>query len=104
MEDTTLTLRDIEAIECQADDEQQHYEALQRAINSLVAWRMQGHYGRTMMQALKDGHCMLGTRHTRDYWGNRIPSRDEVKPGTMGSFEYVAQIRGLDYANHMGAI
>lgn len=52
-----LNISDIEAIENFADDQQQHYEALQRAINSLTAWQLQGHYGRTMMDALTDGFC-----------------------------------------------
>ena len=47
---------------------------------------------------------MLGRQHTRDYWGTRIPSRDEVKEGTKGSFQYVADIHGEEYAHRMGAI
>jgi hypothetical protein len=99
-----LNISDIEAIENFADDQQQHYEALQRAINSLTAWQLQGHYGRTMMDALTDGFCLLGTQHTRDYWGNRIPARTEVKPGTLGSFEYVARINGVEYAKRMESL
>lgn len=99
-----LSIEDIESIENFAQDQQEHYESLQRAINSLTAWRLQGHYGRTMMDALTDGYCMLGTQHTRDYWGNRIPSRDEVKQGTLGSFEYVARINGIEYAKRMESI
>lgn len=99
-----LSIEDIESIENFAQGQQEHYESLQRAINSLTAWRLQGHYGRTMMDALTDGYCMLGTQHTRDYWGNRIPSRDEVKQGTLGSFEYVARINGVEYARRMESI
>lgn len=95
---------DYDVIENGADSEEQYFEELQKAINSLVAWRLQGSYGRTMMQALQDGKCMLGHEHTRDYWGSRIPSRDEVKAGTAGSFELVAQVNGLEYANRMASL
>ena len=97
-------LADIENIEGSADTAEEYYESLQRAINGLMAWRMQGSYCRAMMQALTDGHCLLGREHTRDYWGNRIPSRDEVKRGTKGSVEYVAEIHGQDYADRMAAL
>jgi hypothetical protein len=97
-------LDDIENIECEAETEQDYFDSIQRAINSLHAWGMQGSYGRAMMQALTDGHCLLGREHTRDYWGSRIPSRTEVKRGTKGSFEYVANIHGEDYAKRMEAL
>ena len=99
-----LTIQDIDVIEGEADSEQEYYESLQRAINSLSAWSLQGSYGRAMMEAIESGHCLLGREHTRDYWGNRIPSRTEVKEGTKGSFEYVAKINGIDYAENMEAV
>ena len=95
---------DIEVIEGDAGTQEEYFESLQRAINSLSAWSMQGSYGRAMMQAINDGYCMLGREHTRDYWGARIPSRDEVRIGTKGSFEYVAKLHGRDYAKRMEAI
>lgn len=95
---------DYDVIENGADSEEQYFEELQKAINSLVAWRLQGSYGRTMMQALQDGKCMLGHEHTHDYWGSRIPARDKVKAGTVGSFELVARINGLEYANRMASL
>ena len=33
-------------------------------------------------------------RYWRDYYGNRIPSRHEVRPGYPGSAEYVERRRG----------
>lgn len=75
--------------------------ALQRAINSGDAWSFQGSYGRAMMDAIEAGRCMLGKSGARDYWGNYIPSRDEVKAGTKGSFEYVVEARGQHWAEMM---
>jgi len=94
-----LTLEDINTIEC---DEEVSIEdeacALQRAINSCTAWSLQGSYGRAMMGAIESGHCMLGKHPARDYWGNRIPARDEVKDGTKGSRGFVVARRGEDWA------
>lgn len=94
-----LTLADINTLE--ADDytsPEAHYSALQRAINSGSAWSLQGSYGRAMMEAIEAGYCLLGHKPARDYWGNRIPSRDEVKPGTKGSYDYVADAQGAKWA------
>lgn len=97
-------IEDIDAIEGGTSTQEEYFESLQRAINSLTAWRLQGSYGRAMMQAIEDGYCMLGREHTQDYWGSRIPSRDEVLQGTKGSFDYVAKLHGHEYAKRMEAI
>lgn len=77
----------------------EHFSAVQRAINSGIAWRFQGSYGRGMMDSIQLGACMLGKDPCLDYWGNRIPSRDEVKEGTPGSYEYVVDQMGEEWAN-----
>jgi hypothetical protein len=41
---------------------------------------------------------MLGKHPARDYWGNRIPARDEVKDGTKGSRGFVVARRGEGWA------
>lgn len=74
--------------------------ALQRIINA-GQWSLQGSYGRTMMAAIENGQCLLGKTGARDYWGNYIPSRDEVKAGTKGSYEYVADRFGDEHAEAM---
>jgi len=96
-----LTQADINAIEGEHADELAYYSAIQRAINSGSAWSFQGSYGRTMMDALKGGYCMLGTASASDYYGNRIPSRDEVKAGTFGSADYVLEHQGVEWLEHM---
>jgi hypothetical protein len=65
--------------------------AYQELVNTGDAWRMEGHIGRTAMQLIRDGVIMLGEKGHRDYYGNYVPSRTEVKPGTKGSAEYVAE-------------
>lgn len=74
--------------------------ALQRIINRGM-WSLQGSFGRTMMAAIEEGRCLLGPAPARDYWGNFIPSRDQVKPGTKGSWQYVAERFGEEHANAM---
>ena len=80
-----ITLDDINTIEC--DEEatmEEYYLAIQRVINSGM-WGLQGSYGRTMMDAISAGLCLLGHNDARDYYGNHIPSRDQVQAGTKGS-------------------
>lgn len=96
-----LTLSDINNIEYEDTDELEYYSSIQRAINSLTAWKLQGSYGRAMMDAINAGRCLLGTSPTTDYWGNRIPSRYEVKEGTKGSREYVQECSGADWTAEM---
>lgn len=97
-------LNDINVIEGNEDvSELEYYQALQRAINSGM-WSLQGSYGRVMMDALQMGRCLLGLKSARDYWGNRIPSRIEVKDGTMGSWEYVKQQNGVQWATDMAKV
>lgn len=88
----------LEAVETLEDDlyyvdgegAEREVRALQTLINS-GTWGLQGSYGRAMMDAIESGYCALGTEPARDYWGNRIPSRDEVEPGTKGSVEFVEE-------------
>jgi hypothetical protein len=96
-----ITLQDIDTIEgetfCTMEE---YYLAIQKTINSGL-WSMQGSYGRTMMDAISAGLCMLGQNQARDYYGNTIPSRDDVKPGTKGSYQFVVDERGEEWANLM---
>ena len=104
MNTSTFNLDDIEAIEDGAETELEYYEAIQKAINSGYAWKMQGSYGRTMMDAIRSGYCMLGVHQAQDYYGNTIPSRDDVKEGTQGSYEYVIRMQGMEWADLMGSL
>lgn len=79
-------------------------ELLQKAINSGSAWSLQGSYGRSMMQAIDAGECMLGPRAARDTIGNRIPARTEVEDGTRGSRQYVVDRMGEDWAQMLEAM
>lgn len=70
-------------------DLEESVEMFQDLINTGQAWQLQGSYGRTAMDLIEQGYCMLGETGHRDYYGNYIPSRYEVQPGTKGSAEYV---------------
>jgi len=101
----TFTIKDINNIETDSDivDPVDYYTSIQRAINSGM-WSMQGSYGRAMMDAINDGKCLLGLKDARDYWGNTIPSRLHVKEGTKGSWDYVKEKSGKDWANQMAGV
>jgi hypothetical protein len=97
-----LAINDIDMIEGETTcTTEEYYLAIQRAINSGMAWSMQGSYGREMMAAIDSGYCLLGTNDARDYYGNHIPSRHQVQAGTKGSFEFVIDQQGQDWANSM---
>jgi hypothetical protein len=98
----TLNLHDIDTIEDGAETELEYFESIQKAINSGHAWSMQGSYGRTMMDAIQGGYCLLGHERFSDYYGNTIPSRDDVQEGTKGSYEYVTRLQGQEWADMMG--
>ena len=56
-----------------------------------------------VMAAIKQGHFMLGVRGHKDFYGNPVPARTEVKAGTPVSFEFVVQTRGLEWAERMAS-
>lgn len=84
-------------------NEERQALAMQKMINA-GQWGFEGSMGRAMMDAIRSGVCMLGRTPARDYWGNRIPSRSEVEPGTKGSPEYVEQRMGAEWRNKMAAV
>ena len=99
-----LTLDDIDLIEGNTTcTMREYYQSIQRAINEGL-WGMQGSYGRAMMEAIKDGRCLLGAHDFTDYYGNHIPSRDQVVSGTKGSLQYVIDRMGADWADAMGSV
>lgn len=67
--------------------------SVQNLINTGMAWRLEGSVGRECMAAIESGKAILGPKPMKDYWGNRIPSRSEVKRGTKGSIQYANDCR-----------
>ena len=73
------------------------YDKLQNNINIGLAWKLEGSYGRAAMSALESGMCMLPKESHRDYYGNRIPSRDELRNGSKGTYQNCAKFwQGVD--------
>lgn len=96
-----LTINDINNIEVDEEcSELEYFKSIQRAINSGM-WGLQGSYGRAMMEAINNGYCLLGKSRARDYYGNVIPSRDDVKEGTKGSISFVEERMGGDWLFEM---
>lgn len=99
-----IELKDVLAIEGGEGSEEEQAVAMQKAINDGIGWKLQGSFGRAMMAAIENGSVMLGHEARRDYWGNLIPSRHDVKPGTKGSLAFVAARKGDDWANALAVI
>ena len=72
----------------------------QALVDTGAAWRLEGFVGRQCMAAIEAGAIVLGPTGHRDFWGNYVPSRHEVKPGTKGSvlFHHNA-VHSTDYRN-----
>lgn len=60
---------------------------MQDKINSGIAWKLEGSYGRYAMSLLESGACMLPKEVKFDYYGNKVPSRDMLQEGTKGTFK-----------------
>jgi hypothetical protein len=58
---------------------------MQGWINTGTAWHLEGSVGREAMRLLEAGACMLPEESHRDYWGNIVPGRNDLKPGTKGT-------------------
>lgn len=67
--------------------------SVQGLIDTGNAWRLEGSVGRHCMDAIENGDAVLGPVAHVDYWGNRVPSRTDVVPGTLGSIEYANRLR-----------
>lgn len=63
------------------------YQELQKMIDTGDVWHFSGATGRAAMDALRSGACWLPVESYKDHYGNRIPSRNELKPGTTGTLE-----------------
>jgi len=92
-----FTMDDVENLENDyCIDDGEYFRSVQRAINDGL-WSFQGSYGRTMMDAIKAGYCLLGKRSFTDYYGNHVPSRFQVVNGTVGSPEFVEKTLGKEW-------
>ena len=63
------------------------YGEMQEMINTGQCWMMEGYTGRQAMTALRIGACMLPLEPKVDFYGQRVPSRTELKAGTPGTFQ-----------------
>jgi hypothetical protein len=77
-----LTLEQITAMQ-----KQYGLTELQDRINTGLAWKLEGSYGRAAMDSLNSGACMLPEKRHMDFYGNVVPARTDLKPESTGSLE-----------------
>lgn len=65
----------------------------QELVDSGMAWRLEGHVGRTAHDLIQMGAIMLGPERRTDFYGNVVPSRHDIEPGEPGSEEYMRNQR-----------
>jgi hypothetical protein len=66
-------------------DESNEVAMFQKMINDGSVWHMPGSTGRRAMELLRAGLCELGEQRFKDAYGNTVPSKHDVKPGTTGA-------------------
>jgi len=57
------------------------FDEMQKLIDNGMAWKLEGFVGRQAMSALESGACMLPEEQHQDYYGNIVPSRNDLKEG-----------------------
>lgn len=95
----TVDVDAIIAFESGELSEQEEAKFLQKIINDGSIWNLQGVYGRSAMEAMEKGLCILGKRGFKDHYGNYVPSRSEAKEGTKGTVSYSALKQGQEWAD-----
>lgn len=75
---------DIETL-IKEQQEIHEFKELQDLIENGMAWKMEGSIGRRAMDALTSGACFLPLKRHKDYYGNVIPSREDLEDGTKGT-------------------
>jgi hypothetical protein len=63
------------------------FSNMQEMINSGQVWKMEGSMGHEALVMLEMGACMFPKNPQKDFYGNRVPSRHDLKAGTKGTFK-----------------
>ena len=72
--------------------EDEMLDLYQHLVNTGEAWTLEGHVGRTAHALIESKRIALGVEPCRDFWGNRVPSRDEIEPGYPGAAEFAREV------------
>lgn len=77
-----MSIRDIRKLQAELG-----YDKMQNIIETGMVWHMEGAMGREAMDLLRVGACFLPDKAYRDLYGNRVPSRNDLAKGTLGTLE-----------------
>lgn len=62
------------------------FTEMQNNINSGLCWVLEGSSGREASNCLEAGACMLPKVQRKNAYGSLVPSRDQLKKGTKGTY------------------
>ena len=69
------------------------FDEMQKLIDNGMAWKLEGFTGRQASEALEAGACMLPEIRHQDYYGNTVPSRNDLREG-KGSLQHCQEFWG----------
>ena len=86
------------------EDARQYLEFWQRQVNSGDCWCTSGFIGRQAMELLREGYLLASKTPTKAAFGGSMPTRDQVKPGTVGSPHFVRHMMSEAYLGWISTV
>ena len=96
--------QDLDVLEVLPEQSKLWLTGWQQQVNSGHCWCTSGSIGRVANDLLEAGFLLLAPDRTRDWMGQELPAREEVRPGSKGSPLFVQTIMGERYLRWIEAI
>ena len=87
-----INIKDVIAWENGTMTPDRERKFFQKMVNEGTVWSLQGMYGRRAHDLLNAGEIDYPTKKTHDYYGNPIPTRDDIRK-KFGSYVLASKRR-----------